>query len=66
MTVEPLRDLLDKLDTTTKDLETAFQERDAAENTFKVSRSKVQSLMNQRDLIKEKIMAEKILIRELK
>jgi len=66
MSSEPLREYLLKLEQATDELNKAFQERDIAENVYKVAKSKVMSLVNQRDLIREKIMAEKLLIRELK
>lgn len=64
--MEQLREYLVLLDKVTNDLEQAFKERDSAENSFKIAKSKVESLRNQKDLIKEKIMAEKVLIKEIK
>ena len=64
--MEQLREYLILLDKVTTELSVAFNDRDSAENAFKVARSKVESLRNQKDLIKEKIMAEKVLIKEIK
>lgn len=63
---EHLTELLRILEETTNDLHTALIEKDAAENSYKTAKTKVDMIKNKKDLIKEKIMAEKVLIREMK
>jgi hypothetical protein len=66
MTVERLRELIDELDQKIQDLSLSLDEQDAAENALNVAKSKVKKLTMLRDAVKEKIMAEKILIKEIK
>ena len=66
MTVDQLRSFLQTLDEVTLELEKALVDRDTKENDLKISKTHVEILKNKRDLVKEKIMAEKVLIKEIR
>jgi len=62
MSADYLRELLIMLEKTTNELSESRRITDSLENQFKVSKTEIKRLEEQKDLILQKIMAEKKLI----